>query len=65
MLSSVRGWGWTCTPGRWWPGVIDGDTGEVSSLRVAPDDAAAIVAWVGSLPSPVALTYEAGPTGFG
>ena len=32
--------------------------------RLTPDHAD-IVAWIGSLPRPVAVTYEAGPTGFG
>lgn len=45
-------------------GVIDGLTGEVAYLRVAPQ-VEAVVAWVGSLPGPVAVAYEAGPTGFG
>jgi transposase len=45
-------------------GVIDGETGEVRSLRLAPT-VDSVVAWVGSLPAPVAVAYEAGPTGFG
>lgn len=45
-------------------GVIDDLTGEMMHLRVAPQTEA-IVAWVESLPSPVAVAYEAGPTGFG
>ena len=43
---------------------LDGDTGEVFQRRLTPDHAE-IVAWLGDLPGPVAVTYEAGPTGFG
>ena len=43
---------------------MDGDTGEVFQRRLSPDHGE-IVAWVGDLPGPVAVTYEAGPTGFG
>ena len=43
---------------------LDGDTGEVFQRRLTPDHGE-IVAWLGDLPSPVAVTYEAGPTGFG
>jgi transposase len=43
---------------------LDGDTGEVLQRRLTPDHAE-IVAWLGDLPGPVAVTYEAGPTGFG
>jgi transposase len=43
---------------------IDGEAGEIRSLRVSPKTEA-VVAWVRSLPGPVAVTYEAGPTGFG
>jgi transposase len=43
---------------------IDGESGEVRALRLSPRSEA-IVAWVCSLPAPVAVTYEAGPTGFG
>ena len=43
---------------------IDGEAGEVRSLRLSPKTEA-VVAWVCSLPGPVAVTYEAGPTGFG
>ena len=43
---------------------IDGDTGEVFRKRLTPanDD---VIGWVRSLPAPVAVVYEAGPTGFG
>ena len=43
---------------------LDGDTGEVFQRRLCPDHGE-IVAWLGELPGPVAVTYEAGPTGFG
>lgn len=43
---------------------LDGDTGEVFQRRLSPDHGE-IVAWLGELPGPVAVTYEAGPTGFG
>jgi transposase len=43
---------------------LDGDTGEVFQRRLTPDHRE-IVAWLGDLPGPVAVTYEAGPTGFG
>jgi transposase len=43
---------------------LDGDTGEVFERRLTPD-LGEIVAWLGDLPGPVAVTYEAGPTGFG
>jgi transposase len=42
---------------------LDGETGEVFERRLTPDHQE-ILAWVGSLPGPVAVTYEAGPTGF-
>ncbi len=45
-------------------GVIDGYTGELWSERLAPTSEA-VVAWVLRLPGPVAVAYEAGPTGFG
>ena len=43
---------------------LDGDTGEVFQRRLTPDHGET-VAWLGDLPGPVAVTYEAGPTGFG
>lgn len=42
---------------------LDGVTGEVLQRRLTPDPAEAL-AWVRSLPGPVRVTYEAGPTGF-
>ncbi|WP_406046640.1 IS110 family transposase [Kribbella sp. NBC_00889] len=43
---------------------IDGVTGELVQARLTPahDD---IRSWIQQLPGPVAVTYEAGPTGFG
>jgi transposase len=43
---------------------LDGETGEVFERRLTPDHGE-VVAWLGDLPGPVAVTYEAGPTGFG
>jgi transposase len=44
-------------------GVIDGGSGEVRSLRVPPG-CDATVAWLKTLPAPVRVVYEAGPTGY-
>ncbi|MDF3049076.1 MAG: transposase [Pseudonocardia sp.] len=43
---------------------IDDEACEIRTQRVAPQTDA-VVAWVLALPGPVAVTYEAGPTGFG
>jgi transposase len=43
---------------------LDGDTGEVFQRRLCPDHRE-VLEWIGGLPAPVAVTYEAGPTGFG
>jgi transposase len=43
---------------------LDGQTGELFERRLCPDHGE-IIAWVRGLPGPVAVTYEAGPTGFG
>lgn len=43
---------------------IDNEAGEIRSLRLS-SRTEAVVAWVCSLPAPMAVTYEAGPTGFG
>jgi transposase len=43
---------------------VDWDTGQVFSARLVPVHAE-VLAWVHQLPGPVAVTYEAGPTGFG
>jgi transposase len=42
----------------------DSEAGAISTLRLSPKTEA-IVAWVEALPGPVAVAYEAGPTGFG
>ncbi len=43
---------------------LDGDSGEVFERRLTPDYQE-ILDWLRSLPGRVAVTYEAGPTGFG
>jgi transposase len=43
---------------------IDGVTGEVFRARLTPSHPE-IRGWIAALPGPVAVTYEAGPTGFG
>src|SRR5450755_490392 len=43
---------------------VDWQTGAVLSRRLVPDNQE-VLAWVATLPGPVAVTYEAGPTGFG
>src|SRR5215213_2684361 len=43
---------------------LDGDTGEVFQRRLCPDYRE-VLDWIAGLPAPVAVTYEAGPTGFG
>jgi transposase len=43
---------------------LDRDTGEVFERRLTPDYRE-ILEWIAGLPAPVAVTYEAGPTGFG
>jgi transposase len=43
---------------------LDGQTGELFERRLCPDHAE-ILGWLRGLPGPVAVTYEAGPTGFG
>src|SRR2546422_1532867 len=45
-------------------GVIDQGSGEVRSLRLPPGGEAT-VAWLKTLPAPVRVVYEAGPTGYG
>ncbi len=42
---------------------IDGVTGELFRRRLAPRPDA-VIDWLATLPDPVAVTYEAGPTGF-
>ena len=43
---------------------LDGQTGQVFERRLCPDHSE-IIGWIGELPGPVVVTYEAGPTGFG
>ncbi|MFB9071870.1 IS110 family transposase [Citricoccus parietis] len=43
---------------------IDGVTGELIQTRLTPSHEH-ILSWLGDLPGPVAVAYEAGPTGFG
>ena len=43
---------------------IDGVTGELFQTKLTPSHEH-IRAWLGDLPGPVAVAYEAGPTGFG
>ena len=43
---------------------IDGVTGELFQAKLTPSHEH-IRAWLGDLPGPVAVAYEAGPTGFG
>ncbi len=43
---------------------IDGVTGELRQAKLTPSFEQ-IRSWIGELPGPVAVTYEAGPTGFG
>jgi hypothetical protein len=45
-------------------GVIDAGSGEVRSVRVPPVSGET-VAWLKTLPAPVRVVYEAGPTGYG
>jgi transposase len=43
---------------------IDGSTGELIKRTLIPSDGA-VIEWIQGLAGPVAVTYEAGPTGFG
>lgn len=43
---------------------MDGQTGEVHRRKMTPDHGE-VLGWVRSLPAPVKVSYEAGPTGFG
>ncbi|SOJ55793.1 hypothetical protein MSIMFB_03272 [Mycobacterium simulans] len=42
---------------------LDADTGEVFERRLCPNHRE-VLEWIVGLPAPVAVTYEAGPTGF-
>ena len=43
---------------------VDWSTGQVFSTTLVPTSGV-VLAWVARLPGPAAVTYEAGPTGFG
>ena len=43
---------------------IDGVTGELVQAKLTPSHEH-IKSWIADLPGPVAVAYEAGPTGFG
>ncbi|HEY2936280.1 MAG TPA: IS110 family transposase [Gaiellaceae bacterium] len=45
-------------------GVLDGASGELRTERLSAASES-LVAWLGGLPGPVRVGYEAGPTGFG
>jgi transposase len=60
---SVRVLVWMFTPCRW-SRAIDGETGELDRRRLTPDPGD-VYRWVSSLPGPVRVVYEAGPTGYG
>ena len=45
-------------------GILDGGTGEVRSCS-APAGSTELVAWLRAQGEPLAVAYEAGPTGFG
>src|SRR4051795_9726410 len=43
---------------------LDGQTGQLFERRLCPEHGE-VIAWLRGLPGPVAVAYEAGPTGFG
>ncbi len=43
---------------------LDASTGEIQRAKLSADERG-VLGWVSALPGPVAVTYEAGPTGFG
>jgi transposase len=45
-------------------GVLDGGSGELRLLRVPPGREETVI-WLETLPAPVRVAYEAGPTGYG
>ena len=45
-------------------GVLVGGSGELQALRISPVSAEA-VGWLSTLPAPVRVAYEAGPTRYG
>src|SRR5512133_3766908 len=56
--------GWMCMHDRSSRAAWTGGPGSCSERRLTPDHGD-IESWIRSLPGPVAVTYEAGPTGFG
>jgi transposase len=56
--------GSTCTPRSVAAAAIDGVTGELRQARLTPSFSH-LESWIKDLPAPVAVAYEAGPTGFG
>lgn len=61
---SVRVLGWTCTRVRSWQRRLTASPGSVLQARLTPSFEH-IQEWIKQLPGPVAVAYEAGPTGFG
>jgi len=61
---SVRVLDLMCTPCRSSAARSMGVTGELGRRRLTPEPAE-VFGWVSSLPGPVRVVYEAGPTGFG
>ncbi len=43
---------------------LDADTGEIWQRKLTPDPAD-VLGWVSTLPGPVKVGYQAGPTGYG
>ena len=43
---------------------LDAETGQIWQRKLTPDPAE-VLGWVSSLPGPVKVGYEAGPTGYG
>ena len=64
MRFSVRVLGWMCTHDRWWRVRWTAKPARCSSDGLTPSREE-VRDWIGSLPAPAAVVYEAGPTGFG
>ncbi len=65
MIGNRTSVGWMCARGGGRVACgLDGRTGEMFERRLTPDHGD-ILSWLRSLPEPVAVTYEAGPTGSG
>jgi transposase len=45
--------------------VLESDTGQVRTQRIAGRPGEAVVAWLQTLSQPLRAVYEAGPTGYG